>query len=693
MGLKKMNRIMMMVLLVVLFLCSGFVDAAWLSGWGYRRLVNVSENSGTALSDYQVLIPVVYDSDMKADFSDLRFTDSDGSTLLSYWIEDYTPSTSASVWVQVLSIPAGGMKTIYMYYGNPAVGSVDDVDATFFFHDDFSSDAKWTSSDLTYLYVAGGVLSVNIGSTEYIYVTDFSEINDFAMKFDIMITDGTLMDVHVIAVQDDTEMFFHSTNLSGVAFKEAWSGTAYEIDSYRKTDGSSSTIGSIGTFLDPNVWYGIKVFKYQGTTELELWDNTFSSMLGSGSEGGSPTGGLDELVASQFNGGITGEIDNLFVRKYVSPEPSVVFSGEALLCAKCPDIDGDGRVWVSDNLILAQANGTCFGDVNYNEAADLNGDGCVDEDDNACLSMYYGDNSSEIPICNLGPVEAVVRVFPVSQTVSAGGNFSVDILVEDVAYLDGGQAALNFDPAVVNAVEIIEGDFLESGGSTWGVEKINNSEGIAIFAYSLIGNITYVNGSGVLATVKLNVSKDAEGTFDLTLTDVKLIDVNSAHILPIEVDNGSFTVLSSGALGNVSGRVLFASNSSGVGGALVSLLNSSVVFSSVFTGVVGNYSFVGVPFGNYSVNASKGVFWHRPFFDVNLSSSVWFVGDILLWLKGDLNNNGRSADVGDLGLMKRACLSEVAADWRYDLNGNLNNSDPGDLVLMKDASVGTIMLT
>ncbi|MCX6354291.1 MAG: DUF2341 domain-containing protein [Candidatus Aureabacteria bacterium] len=67
-------------------------------GWLYRKPVTIN-NTGSALANYQVKINVTYDSDMKSDFSDLRFTDSDGTTLLNYWVESYTASTSAVAWV------------------------------------------------------------------------------------------------------------------------------------------------------------------------------------------------------------------------------------------------------------------------------------------------------------------------------------------------------------------------------------------------------------------------------------------------------------------------------------------------------------------------------------------------------------------------------------------------------------------
>ena len=60
-------------------------------------------------------------------------------------------------------------------------------------------------------------------------------------------------------------------------------------------------------------------------------------------------------------------------------------------------------------------------------------------------------------------------------------------------------------------------------------------------------------------------------------------------------------------------------------------------------------------------------------------------------VKGDLNDNGVSADAGDLLLMKRTSIGEIPADSGYDLNGNGQLADAGDLLLMKRASIGEIL--
>jgi len=68
---------------------------------------------------------------MRSDCGDIRFTDSDAQTLLSYWIESGCNSVSTRIWVKVPSIPASSTKTIYVYYGNSGATSTSNFNGTF----------------------------------------------------------------------------------------------------------------------------------------------------------------------------------------------------------------------------------------------------------------------------------------------------------------------------------------------------------------------------------------------------------------------------------------------------------------------------------------------------------------------------------------------------------------------------------
>jgi len=95
----------------------------WMSSsWAYRRGVAVSNDSGGTLTDEDVLLEVDTSSlisagKMQNDCDDLRFTDSDETTAIDYWIESGCNTSSTRIWIQIPSLPSAG-KTGYMYYGN-----------------------------------------------------------------------------------------------------------------------------------------------------------------------------------------------------------------------------------------------------------------------------------------------------------------------------------------------------------------------------------------------------------------------------------------------------------------------------------------------------------------------------------------------------------------------------------------------
>jgi uncharacterized repeat protein (TIGR01451 family) len=102
--------------------------------WQYRRQVSIS-NSGVALGYYQVLLQLDGDnfdfSLTKMDGSDIRFTHSDGTTELSYWIESWNYTGElAYIWIKVPSL-ASGETTIYLYYHNPNAETTSSGTATF----------------------------------------------------------------------------------------------------------------------------------------------------------------------------------------------------------------------------------------------------------------------------------------------------------------------------------------------------------------------------------------------------------------------------------------------------------------------------------------------------------------------------------------------------------------------------------
>ncbi len=153
----------------------------WLQGWAYRKSVTLSRASG-AVTNYQMKLlvgessgatgeNVDCNSHVLSTFDDLRFTTSEGTTLLDYWIESITgssPNKLATVWIEFDSIGTDAT-TFYMYYGKADAASAANFDNTFIFGDDFSSTSLNTTRWPTLL----GSPTYTINTTDhYLSITD-----------------------------------------------------------------------------------------------------------------------------------------------------------------------------------------------------------------------------------------------------------------------------------------------------------------------------------------------------------------------------------------------------------------------------------------------------------------------------------------------------------------------------------------
>jgi N-acetylneuraminic acid mutarotase len=146
--------------------------AGWLDPWQYRQTVVVT-NGATALSNYQVKVPLSTSFDFasaQASGNDLRFTSSDGTTLLNYWVESYNAAArTATLWAKVPTLAANTATTLYLYYGNASAPAASNGASTFPFFDDFNNPSWQTLPNMPFsaadetvaqangkLYIIGG---------------------------------------------------------------------------------------------------------------------------------------------------------------------------------------------------------------------------------------------------------------------------------------------------------------------------------------------------------------------------------------------------------------------------------------------------------------------------------------------------------------------------------------------------------
>lgn len=138
----------------------------------------------------------------------------------------------------------------------------------------------------------------------------------------------------------------------------------------------------------------------------------------------------------------------------------------------------------------------------------------------------------------------VLSIQPVSSTVGVGSTFAVDVNISGVTDLYDYQFDLSFNPAVLQATNVLEGAFLSSGGATYFIPGIiDNTDGNVTFnADTLLTAISGVSGDGTLAV--FDFTAIAPGTSDLTILnneDLLLQDSTGATLSSTTTD-GSATV-------------------------------------------------------------------------------------------------------------------------------------------------------
>jgi hypothetical protein len=134
---------------VALNISNTIFDPWYSSSWLYRKAITINNTkNANALTDYQVSITIdtaslISAGKMRSDCGDIRFTDSDGTTIINHWIESGINTASTKIWVKIPSIPASSTKTIYIYYGNPSATTTSSGVNTFIFFDDFANLNNW----------------------------------------------------------------------------------------------------------------------------------------------------------------------------------------------------------------------------------------------------------------------------------------------------------------------------------------------------------------------------------------------------------------------------------------------------------------------------------------------------------------------------------------------------------------------
>ena len=138
---------------------------------------------------------------------------------------------------------------------------------------------------------------------------------------------------------------------------------------------------------------------------------------------------------------------------------------------------------------------------------------------------------------------STATISPLSQTVAPGQTFTVDVVINPVVPIAGAQFYLEFDPSLLTAISVSEGNLLNQDGfnTFFRPRIIDNVQGsISGVASVIITPGGTANAPGTLATITF-IAGTNEGTSPLYLKNVIVGDKEGQQVV-VQVSSGSVTI-------------------------------------------------------------------------------------------------------------------------------------------------------
>ena len=314
---------------------------AFESGWQYRKVITIEEQSGTDLTDYQVLVTVdtaslISSFKMQSDCDDIRFIDSDGGAQLSYWIESGINSANTKIWVKIPSISASSTKTIFMYYGKSSASSGSDGKATFEFFDDFETD---TTDDYYWMTTDTNTPSnVHTWDSEDKWINILTGDNDSEdARMTTVLPAGGYAKIQFIKRQDypdDNSQALYVLQSGNNYYQFAWRGSSYSGQGVYKVVDSFTTDSSVqaGTVNTNDHEFIIETWWTPTLLRLDI-DGSMEKELTT-----SDTTRLNPVYFRFANSQINLDWELIFIAKYVSSEPNVDVGDEQVEPTPIPTV-------------------------------------------------------------------------------------------------------------------------------------------------------------------------------------------------------------------------------------------------------------------------------------------------------------------------------------------------------------------
>jgi len=294
---------------------SHVINSAVGAGTGYQ--VRIVAHKGTGIDSGE---DVYLGTNIRDDFGDVRFTASDGNSLLAYWLESKVDGDNAIFHVKIADDLSIKNREIYLYYGKSDATSISNVDNTFLFGDDLElgnlskwtiAGSDWSCQSEVKKYGTYAARAVRTGSGDArLLRKDLSSLSLSKGKviFWARAEDATTTHYIFAPKNDaDSDMYLLAMQLGNFRYSKPGVGWLPL---------------PVITLYTPGVFYKIQICWNYATGKYDVWIDDAKK---------SGTGITDTLIgtflakpqaASAFDHGLTTYLDHYVVAKFVDPEPT-----------------------------------------------------------------------------------------------------------------------------------------------------------------------------------------------------------------------------------------------------------------------------------------------------------------------------------------------------------------------------------
>lgn len=282
-------------------------------------IVTITEQSGNDLVDYQVRVEIT-DPDFFQECTDKKYIEcyfQDGSWI-PHWVEEFNPTgNKAVIWVKVPQIPANGTVKVFIKVNPTRTEDLSNGEAVFEFFDDFSQDPTtkgWTLGTGFSWNSEKGYLHFERAEDVGVNAESPFTISDGVVHYKLRYT-GT-----GVGANDFLFLNLRRTDTDGYLVglgKESGFGEGVHIGA-RKDGSWRGWLKQVAYDYNLNQWYEVKVAIIGSPARIKVWvEDTlvvdWTDTVVQDSSGKLGVHGRD----------CVGDIDYIFVRKYIEPEPTV----------------------------------------------------------------------------------------------------------------------------------------------------------------------------------------------------------------------------------------------------------------------------------------------------------------------------------------------------------------------------------